>query len=363
MLFVFLSLLIFGLTSILFFEKSVFGKLPGPDRQQQIEKSPQFKAGSFQNRIDTPLMIKGASYPKMIWDFFFAKNNRYPQHSLPGLKTNLRSLSNQEITLVWLGHSSYLINVHGTILLIDPVFSKRASPVQYAGSKQFESNVQYNVSDLPDNIDALILTHDHYDHLDHATIVSLRQRVKHFYTPLGVGEHLEHWDVDVNLITEMDWWQQTYLNGNLQLTCTPARHFSGRSFKRNQSLWASYVLTTGTSKLFLGGDSGYDHTFKEVGEQFGPFDLALLEAGQYDVKWPHIHMAPEETVQAALDLKANVLMPVHWGKFALAMHPWNEPIERVVKAAASTNQKLTTPRVGEPIIINKHYPNQKWWKG
>lgn len=361
LLYVFMSLLTVGLVAIIFLEKEAFGKLPEADRLERIQTSPNYREGSFQNLTPTSVMAEDASYVTMMREFFFTKNQRYPDKTLPVIKTNLNTLSAEQTSIIWFGHSSYLIQVHGKALLIDPVFSERASPVQSIGSKRFEVSHLYTVDDIPP-VDAIIITHDHYDHLDHQTIKALAKKTKHFYTPLGVGEHLEHWGVDSNIITELDWWQHTYIDESIQLTCTPARHFSGRGLKRNQTLWCSYVLTTPTEKLFLGGDSGYDNTFQEIGSKFGPFDIAVLEAGQYDPKWPNIHMAPEETVQAALDLNTSVLLPVHWGKFTLAMHAWNDPIDRVVAAAKQKQVTLTTPQIGEPVVANTNYPNSKWWQ-
>lgn len=361
MIYLFVSLLTIGLIAIVFLEKDSFGKLPEADRLERIQKSPHYKDGSFQNRIHTPVMAEDASYFKMMREFLFNKNQRYPEKPLTAIKTDLKTLSTQETTIIWFGHSSYLIRVNGKLLLIDPVFSERASPVQSIGSKRFATDHLYTTDDIPP-VDAILLTHDHYDHLDHQTILALARKTKHFYTPLGVGEHLEHWGVDSNMITELDWCQETYIDESLKLTCTPARHFSGRGLKRNQTLWCSYVLASPTEKLFLGGDSGYDQTFTEIGNKFGPFDLAILEAGQYDPKWPNIHMAPEETVQAAQDLKTNMMLPVHWGKFSLAMHTWTDPIERVIAAARQKQVSVTTPQIGEPVVLNKKYPNSQWWQ-
>jgi L-ascorbate metabolism protein UlaG (beta-lactamase superfamily) len=210
-------------------------------------------------------------------------------------------------------------------------------------------------------IDYLILTHDHYDHLDFKTIRKLKNKVDKVVCSLGISSHLIYWGVGKEKITELDWWEATQLTANIRLTAAPARHFSGRGIKRGQTLWSSFILKTATHNLYLGGDSGYDTHFKKIGEEFGPFDLAILEAGQYNDMWPLIHMLPEETVQAALDLKAKALMPVHWGKFKLGMHPWNEPIRRVLEKAKELNVTVRTPKIGEPFFMSETFSGSSWW--
>jgi L-ascorbate metabolism protein UlaG (beta-lactamase superfamily) len=244
---------------------------------------------------------------------------------------------------------------------VDPVFSGNASPSSFF-AKAFAGANTYGVDDMPATIEAVLLTHDHYDHLDYKTILRLKDRTNHFYTSLGVGAHLEFWGVEPGRITELDWWERCNI-GDMSLTATPARHFSGRSLKRGGAIWSSFVLKGPGYNLFLGGDSGYEEHFKTIGERFGPFDLAILECGQYGQNWPYIHMMPEQTVTAAQDLRAKTLLPVHWAKFTLSLHPWDEPIRRVTAAAAKAGLPLTTPRIGEPVIVNGHYPADAWWEG
>jgi L-ascorbate metabolism protein UlaG (beta-lactamase superfamily) len=182
-----------------------------------------------------------------------------------------------------------------------------------------------------------------------------------FCVPLGVGSDLIHWGVEPERIKEFDWWEGETVIPGLDLVCTPARHFSGRGFRGNKTLWASFVLKTGGQTIFIGGDSGYDNSFRKIGQKYGPFDLAMLECGQYDVQWPDIHMMPEETVQASIDLQAKVLLPVHWGKFTLALHPWKDPVERALKHAQTLSVKVATPQIGERVIIGENYPVTTWW--
>jgi L-ascorbate metabolism protein UlaG (beta-lactamase superfamily) len=293
---------------------------------------------------------------------FFGKGvEREPVKDLPVVDTDLNSLASAKPTLVWFGHSSYLLTLGGKRILSDPVFSERASPVQYSGPKAYPGTNIYSVEDFP-SLDIVIITHDHYDHLDYHSIQELNKKTTKFCVPLGVGEHMERWGVPHEKIIEFDWWETFEVIDSVVVTCTPARHFSGRGFTRNKTLWGSFVVKTAGHSIFLGGDSGFGAAFKEIGDRFGPFDIAMLECGQYDLQWPQIHMMPEETVQAAIDLKAKVFLPVHWGKFTLALHPWRDPIRRAVKHAQATGTKITTPLIGEPIVLGEYLPVRAWWE-
>lgn len=351
---------ILSLATYLFMKQRSFGKLPSGTHLELIRKSPNYKDGSFQNLEVTPVIAEDASYMSMMADFFSKGVDREPSTPIPSIKTDVRSLTANEPTIIWFGHSSYLILIDGKKILVDPVFSERVSPVQFAGVKRFRGTEVYSVQDFPE-LDAVIITHDHYDHLDYESIVALAPNVKSFYTTLGVGSHLRHWDIPESKITELDWWGHTTLWSHAELTCTPARHFSGRGLTRNKTLWGSYVLQVGDTKIFIGGDSGYDGSFKKIGDTFGPFDIALVECGQYNTQWRYIHMMPEQTVQASIDLQAKVLMPVHWGKFKLALHPWREPIERALAEAVKRGVTVTTPEIGEPILLNQPLPAAPWW--
>ena len=340
-------------------EQATFGKLPSGERLERLKQSTQYKEG-FVNTSNTPALAKGASYTKIILRALKGNKKGTPQQPMPVIETKFKPIGESKPVITWFGHSSYLIQVNGLNILMDPVFSRRASFAQYIGPSAYPGTLGYTIAGLPP-IDFVIISHDHYDHLDYNSILELKDKAKHFYVPLGVGEHLEYWGIDIARITELDWWQNTTMDAGMQLTATPARHFSGRGFTRNKTLWASYVLNTGSYQLYLGGDSGYDAHFKQIGDKFGAFDLAILENGQYDAYWPYIHMMPEQTVQASIDLNAKVLFPVHWGKYSLAMHDWNDPAIRITKKAAEMNVPLTTPRIGEQIIVDSLYPNDKWW--
>jgi L-ascorbate metabolism protein UlaG (beta-lactamase superfamily) len=348
-----------SLATALFMQHKTFGKHPAADRQERILRSPHYKNGSFQNVYPTEVTLKSTSTWKILKDYVNKPALATPPKALPSVKTDLGQLKDDTPTIVWFGHSSYLIKHKGVRILVDPVFSGNASPVSFFG-KSFPGSDVYGTSDF-DSIDLLILSHDHYDHLDYQTIRELAPKVKAFYTPLGVGAHLEHWGVPAGKITELDWWEQHVSQEGIGLRATPARHFSGRGFSRGKTQWSSFVLQLPGYRLFLGGDSGYDDTFKTIGQKYGPFDVALLEAGQYGDDWPYIHMLPEQTVQAALDLKAKVLLPVHWAKFLLANHDWNEPVRRVVARAHEKNLRVTTPLIGEAVVLDSIYPATEWW--
>jgi L-ascorbate metabolism protein UlaG (beta-lactamase superfamily) len=401
----------------------VLGRTPRGRRLERIQRSPHYRAGAFQNLVRTEVTRKGASFLKMLREYRDRPVDTVPPAPVPSVRTDLRTLPAEGASLVWFGHSSYLLKIDGVHILVDPVFSGNASPFRFF-AKAFPGSNVYGVEDMPDVIQAVLLTHDHYDHLDYKTILRLKDRVKHFYTSLGVGAHLEFWGIEAEKITELDWWEgcrigpdggpregiagdwdlrggaaegsglregaadgsgmregivgvsglregiagvsglrEGIVGDGMLLTATPARHFSGRTFKRGGTVWSSFVLKTSGYSLFLGGDSGYEEHFKMIGERFGPFDLAILECGQYGVNWPYIHMLPEQTVLAARDLRAATLLPVHWGKFALSLHPWDEPIRRVVIAADRAGMPIATPRIGEVVRMGADCPGDRWYEG
>jgi L-ascorbate metabolism protein UlaG (beta-lactamase superfamily) len=361
MMILFILIGLMGVGALVIMRQPVFGKNPKAERLARMGKSTNYKNGSFHNQRDTPMMASDVSYSKLILNFFLGKPaNTEPPKKLPSLKTDLKKLTGTEPIIVWFGHSSYFLRTNGKNFLIDPVLSGNASPVTFF-AKSFKGSDVYSVEDFPE-LDGVILTHDHYDHLDYNTIVKLKEKSKHFYTALGVGSHLSHWGVVENQITEFDWWDGANLGEGIHLTAAPARHFSGRGFVRFKTLWVSFILKTPTHNFYLGGDSGYGDHFKIIGEKYGPFDIAFLECGQYDKQWPYIHMMPEETVQAGLDLKTKVLMPVHWGKFSLSMHPWNESIERASNEASRLKLKLATPQIGQPLLVDQIPSTEAWWR-
>jgi L-ascorbate metabolism protein UlaG (beta-lactamase superfamily) len=347
------------LVYILFMQQPQFGRNPAGKWLSRILESPNFRNGSFQNPTPTEMILKDTSFLKLIWASFNKPASVKPPGILPSVKTDLKNLPAENPVIVWFGHSSYLIQSKGFRILVDPVLKGNASPVPFL-LKPFAGSDVYSLDEFP-TIDLVLLTHDHYDHLHYESIKQLSGTVRYFYTSLGVASHLERWGVAPEKITEFDWWETKTVAPGIELTATPARHFSGRTFRRGTTLWSSFVLKIHDYQLFLGGDSGYENHFKEIGSKYGPFDIAILECGQYGKNWPYIHMLPEQTAQAAKDLNAKVLMPVHWAKFELAFHPWDDSIKRVTKAAAESNQPITTPMIGEPVILNTAYPHKTWW--
>jgi len=345
----------------LFMQGKQFGAKPTVDRINKNLRSPHFREGQFQNLSHTPALTEGTSYFKVLNQFFFDNSKqKIPPASLPSIKTDLLHLNREENLLVWFGHSSYFMQIDGRTFLVDPVFSGNASPLSFT-TKSFKGADIYSVHDLP-GIDYLFITHDHWDHLDYKTILALKPKVNKIITGLGVADHLEYWGYDKNKIEEKDWNEAFFLEGGFKVNTVSARHFSGRGFKRNASIWMSFVLTTPGKRIFIGGDSGYDNHFALIGNEFGPFDLVILEDGQYDEKWKYIHMNPEETVQAAIDLKARLLLPVHWAKFNLSVHSWNDPIIRIYKESVSRNMPLAHPKIGELFDLDTPPVFEKWWE-
>jgi L-ascorbate metabolism protein UlaG (beta-lactamase superfamily) len=345
-----------------FMQQEKFGGTPAGTRLELIQRSPNFKNGKFQNQSHTPSLTEDATYSSVMKEFFFTKRERKkPAQPLPSKKTDLLNLLPDENVLVWMGHSSYFMQIDGKNILVDPVLSGAASPLSFT-TRSFPGADIYTTDDIPP-IDFLFLSHDHWDHLDHDTIKKLQPKIKTIITGLGTGQHLEHWGFKKEIVIEKDWNEHVDLKNGFSVTVLPARHFSGRSFSRNNALWVSFALQTPTQKIYLGGDSGYDFHFNEIGKNHGPFDLAILECGQYDKNWKYIHMMPEEVVQAAQGLQAKRLLAVHWGKFALGNHSWDEPIKRVYTAAKENNMPLLTPMIGEQVNINDHSQQfLAWWQ-
>lgn len=357
-------LIIFIITAAIriFLNQPQFGKIYTGKKLKELQSSPNFRKGRFQNVHFTPDLKEGVGYFTVIWEFFFQKSKRSrPMVGLPAVKTDLHSLAAGKNILVWFGHSSYFMQIDGKKILVDPVFSRSASPVKFT-TKSFTGTNVYSVEDMP-FIDYLFISHDHWDHLDYETLLGLVPKVSRIITGLGVAVHLQRWGFHKNIIEEKDWDQEIILGEGFKVNTTSGRHFSGRGFKRNQSLWLSFVLTTPTMKIFLGGDSGYDTHFRAIGNTFGPFDLAVLECGQYNEYWKYIHMMPEEVVQASMDLKAIKLFPVHWAKFSLALHSWDDPAKRIVAEAKKKNVALITPMIGEEVDLISEYTSKEWWIG
>ncbi|WP_459209134.1 MBL fold metallo-hydrolase [Aquimarina rhabdastrellae] len=342
-----------------------FGGDISEKRQQLYTTSKQYKEGKFVNTKDVPQDPSFSDMMTMTRKFFFTKvPNTRPQKSIPVHKFDSSALHNniEEDRLIWFGHSTFLLQSGHYNVLIDPMLGKVPAPHPLLGGERFSKELPITIAQLP-KIDAVLISHDHYDHLDYESIQQLKDKVTHFYTPLGVGVHLEAWGVPQERITELDWWQQVNFE-TFNFVCTPAQHFSGRKLSNGQStLWSSWVIQTPESKIFFSGDSGYSTHFKEIGEKYGPFDIALMECGQYNEMWPDIHMFPEETAQAGIDVNAKKMMPIHWGGFKLALHSWTEPIERVISKSTMLGLPIMVPQIGTPIKIKQDAsPLVKWWQ-
>ncbi len=338
----------------------ILGKNPSGTFRERVKASPNFRDGAFRNIVPTVTIREGVNYFELITDMFRHVSDRIPKAAIPSVRRNLYAHTNGDPVITWFGHSSYHIALHEKHILVDPVFCGYASPFSFS-VKSFPGTDIFTPADF-EQIDVLILTHDHYDHLDYHTLLKLKPKVKKVICSLGVGQHLVYWDYDPAIISELDWWD-TFVDGDLKITAAPARHFSGRTFKRAQTLWSAFVIESQVVKIYAGGDSGYGNHFAETGDKFKGFDLAILDSGQYNFKWPYIHMNPEEAVQAGIDLGAKVIMPVHWGKFALAFHSWYEPAERFLKEVKSKHINYVMPKIGEAVEPGKNSNSViPWWR-
>ncbi|MBI9041077.1 MAG: MBL fold metallo-hydrolase [Lutibacter sp.] len=329
---------------------------------ERIRKSPNFLNGAFKNAEKT-LQNTGFKW-STIPQFFTNGNNKVPTKELPIIKLTKRYFENapMEPRITWFGHSAAFVELEGMNIFIDPMLGDVPAPHPMLGSKRFQKELPISIDSLP-SIDVVLISHDHYDHLDYSSIVKLKDKVAKFYVPLGIKAHLTSWGVAEEKITEFDWWESVNYKG-VEFVSAPARHFSGRGVtNRNSTLWCSWVLKSKNSKIFFSGDSGYGKHFKEIGEKFGPFDFAMVECGQYNEQWSQIHMTPEETIQASIDVKSNLTMPIHWGSFKLALHTWDDSIIRSSKKAKELKVKFTTPKIGEAIVLGKAvFPSENWWK-
>lgn len=361
-MFIIAVIVLITVTAFFYVQQPQFGDAPSGKRLERILQSRNYKDGKFVNLSPTTQLAERYSYPKVMYEFFFKKkSNLKPVGKIPSIKTDLQSLPADKDLLVWFGHSSYLLQLEGKKILVDPVLSGYASPSNLL-NKAFNGSDTYKIADLP-YIDYLLITHDHYDHLDYETIKSLKGKVGAVICGLGVGEHFEKWGFPSSQIIEKDWWDKVDLEGGLTVHLTPARHYSGRGFQRNNTLWTSYVVETTNKRIFIGGDSGYDQHFAAIGKKFGSFDLAILENGQYNLAWQNIHTLPEEVVKASKDLNAKRTLPVHSAKFNLAGHPWNEPLEQIVELSEKANLWLLTPMIGEVVSLdNINQTFTKWWQ-
>jgi L-ascorbate metabolism protein UlaG (beta-lactamase superfamily) len=340
--------------------KSFGGHLTGA-RLERARRSPDFADGKFHNRVPSQMLAPGSFFP-MLRHQLFGDEERVPRRPLPVVvrhAADYAAAPASGLRATWIGHASTLVEIDGRRVLTDPIWSDRCSPSTWVGPRRFHPP-PLALAELP-SIDVVVISHDHFDHLDMATIEELASRGTHFAVPLGIGAHLEAWGVRPEQIAELEWNETVDLAG-LAVTATPARHYSGRNpWRRDETLWASWVVKGPAHRFFFSGDSGYFDELKSIGAAHGPFDVALVKIGASDPTWVDIHMAPEDAVRTSLDVRAGVLLPVHWGTFNLAFHAWNEPPERAVAAAESAGVKIVVPRPGEFVEPLSPAPLERWW--
>jgi L-ascorbate metabolism protein UlaG (beta-lactamase superfamily) len=335
------------------------------ERKARIQSSSQYQDGAFIN----PNGISTKLFSQETWEvtkeYIFGKRiDPKPLVDLPIHRLLSKQWGNdqaEQFSFSWLGHSSILISMDNQQILIDPILEERASPFSWIGPKRFHPS-PVTAEELPD-IDVVLITHDHYDHLEKSTLVAIHEKVKHFIVPLGIGALLEDWGINPSKITELDWWE-THSSGSLKFHATPAVHYASRGlFDANKRLWCSWSIVGKEQRIFISGDSGYFEGFKEIGERLGPFDVTFLKIGAFNDKgtWRALHMTPEEAGQQHLDLRGKLLVPLHWATFDLGLHPWYEPIERLVSFSDQESITLITPEVGEKINLQGKSETNHWW--
>ena len=346
----------------MFLQQEKFGTLPSGEILQRIEVSPHYRNGAFHNIVPRAILSDGSSFILALLRSLTAqRTDPVPPGPVPSNRTGIQELARGSDAVLWLGHSSFLVQLDGYRMLIDPVFSPYAAPVSFS-TKAFPGATPYSIQDMPD-IDCLLISHDHWDHLDYPTVMGLKPKIRQVLCGLGVGAHFRRWGFPDSIIHEADWGESLILGKDMRIHVTTASHYSGRSLTRNKTLWTGFLMESSAKKIFFSGDSGYGPHFADIGKQFGKVDLALLDCGQYNERWRFIHMTPEEAVRAAEDLGAQNLLPSHIGKFSLAYHPWYEPFQRVATASRGKNFRLITPIIGE--IVELKAPMQEfpsWWE-
>ncbi|MGH9419340.1 MAG: MBL fold metallo-hydrolase [Thermoanaerobaculia bacterium] len=327
-------------------------------RLRRMQKSPEWQGSHFQN----PQPIVNDTWAAIV--SLFRPDRNVSPHSRPSTVPvepgRFAAPPPSGLRVTWLGHSTIILEIDGHRFLTDPVWSDRAGPTTFAGPKRWFPPL-LALRDLPP-LDAVLLTHDHYDHLDYATIVALKDRNLTFVAPLGVGAHLERWGVPAAKIVELDWWDSRAF-GDLTLWSTPARHASGRLLfvDDGAKLWTGYAFIGANHRVYYSGDTGLFPGLRTIGDRLGPFDLTMIEIGQYDQAWPDWHLGPEQAIEAHRRVRGSVMLPVHWGLFALAAHGWTEPIERTLVAARAAGAVVITPRPGQSVEPTVERPQEHWW--
>ncbi|MBY0147413.1 MBL fold metallo-hydrolase [Neobacillus niacini] len=338
-----------------------FGASPSKQDRESYRIFNHYKNGKFVNQNPTDMKMDVSAILSLMKDSLTGKAERSPSTPIP-ISLNWDKIHSNEDCLTWFGHSTMLLTLDKKRILIDPMFGHTPSPVSFVGTKRYSEDLLDVIEKLPP-IDVVLITHDHYDHLDYPSMIRLKNKVRHFFVPLGVAAHLLKWGINEDRITECNWWDEVKWEG-LTIASVPSQHFSGRGlFNRNSTLWNGWVILGENQRIYTSGDGGYGPHFKQVGEKYGPFDLTLMEGGQYDRRWSAIHMQPEESVQAHLDVKGKNMMLIHWGAFTLAYHSWTDPVERAISAALEKQVNIIAPRLGETVLLNGNLAAPKtWWK-
>jgi L-ascorbate metabolism protein UlaG (beta-lactamase superfamily) len=347
--------------SLLLLGCAAVGTVAEGPRRARVEASSHWRDGEFQNSLPR----ESASPFEIVWAWLTeADDNASPSEQVPVAPTNgarFNTPPKDGLRVTWLGHSTTLVELDGARVLFDPVWSERTSPVSWAGPARFHPP-PLQLAEVP-HVDAIVVSHDHYDHLDYDTVLALAGRTRWFVVPLGVGAHLEYWGIGRERIIELDWWQSFALAG-VTLTATPARHFSGRSpvfSDANETLWAGWAVTGPVHRVYYSGDTALFPELEDIGRRLGPFDLALIEVGQYNPMWSDVHLGPEQAVVALQLVRGELLVPVHWGTFSLSLHAWTEPVERLLAAARRMDVQVAIPRAGESIEAGPREPVERWW--
>lgn len=338
----------------------VFGGSISKSDTERYRDFDHYQNGQFVNLSHTDMKMSVSTILSILRDSMTGRKDLKPTNLIP-VSLDWQKINSDQESLTWFGHSTFLLTMDHKKILIDPMFGPSPSPVALFGSKRYSMDLLAIIDELPP-IDAVLITHDHYDHLDYPSILKLKEKVGHFFVPIGVGSHLIKWGVNKESITECNWWDEFEWRG-LTIASVPSQHFSGRGLlNRNSTLWCGWVILGKTHRIYTSGDGGYGNHFKQIGEKYGAFDLTLIEGGQYDVRWSDIHMKPEDSVQANLDVRGKNMMLIHWGAFTLAYHSWTDPVERALRAADEKGVTIIAPKIGESVILTDSLPEPNgWW--
>ena len=344
---------------------SAFGGDPTTEQKETYQQLSNYIDGHFINEIPTSVFVESSGTLPANDSSVSEVTDRDPASPIHVSTIDWNKINSKNDSLTWLAHSAYLLSIDDTKLLIDPMLSPVASPVSFVGINRYEygEDIMFHIIDEMPPIDAVFITHDHYDHLDYQSIVQLNSKVSHFFVPLGCSAHLIRWGIPEEKITELNWWEETDYQG-LTVALTPSRHGSGRDpFSIDTTLWGGWVILGNKTRVYTSGDGGYGPHFKEIGNQYGSFDITLMEGAQYDQRWSEIHMVPEQSVQANLDVNGETMILMHWGAFTLANHAWNEPIEKALEEANEREVNIIAPMIGETILLDSDLQTSptSWW--